>query len=189
MSDIEVARGGRGAWWWFMAILAPIGILGGPIAIAEMFSELIYWKSPIQYIVQWWGVHISEPFHRIFEWFAQLAGLNLPLPSWTKWVTDYVVLGLLFFGNEVRAWTLYAYRQESGAKSGFNHVSRFAIAVLFWPRQVMVTFLNLMQRADERSKDTTNALGEHDNAIRNFVLVLAPFALYFLLWLVNFTLI
>jgi hypothetical protein len=47
MTAVDTQGNKRDFSWWVTAILAPLGILGGPIAIAEMFKGLIKWKGPI----------------------------------------------------------------------------------------------------------------------------------------------
>lgn len=96
----------RSLSWWvrqiFVSILAPLGIVGGPIALASMFRSIIEWKGPIGYTVHFWSEYVSPPFTYIFTWIADL--LLLPAPP--LWLTDYLIMGLLVASSYLRGWMI-----------------------------------------------------------------------------------
>lgn len=90
----------RSFWWWLGAVLAPLGILGGPVAMADLFSGLIEWRGPIGFLVSYWDRAISEPFHRIFQFVVDSIPWDLSFPAW---FSDYVALGILLVTSLYRA--------------------------------------------------------------------------------------
>lgn len=182
----------RDFWWWLTAILAPIGILGGPIAIAEMLNGFIEWHGPIGYVVSWWGAHISVPFHGIFVWLAGL--LSIDLPPWTKWITDYVALGILLSWNFLRAFALFPWSGQQPMSKEFLALS-FS-AGLLWPVFVIwLLFPAIRQRA--RMHEAVEVAREWPEDARDDLfrtvrdmftsewLTLAPFILFLVLWGLN----
>lgn len=88
----------RGIWWWGAAILTPIGILGGPVAGADLLAGIIEWRGPIPYILAFWHEHISAPIGTILGFLATV--LALPQPS--EFLADYITLSLLLAGSFIR---------------------------------------------------------------------------------------
>lgn len=86
-------------WWWLGWILAPLGIFGGPIAIANFSSDLIEWRGPIGYLVNWWDAKISGPFGLALNQLLT----RYELPNLTEWMVDYTVIGWLLLWSAIRA--------------------------------------------------------------------------------------
>jgi hypothetical protein len=92
----------RSLLWWISTTLAPVGIIGGPLEIANMLAGIIEWHGPIAYIVQYWDSTFGKTFATLFNWLAAIAGL----PDLPAWLSDYLTLGALFSISLIRAITL-----------------------------------------------------------------------------------
>ncbi len=100
MSDAEGKRENpRTLGWWIVAILTPIGIFGGPIALADLFAGVIDWRGPIPYLLAYWDEHVSAPFETILSFVASF--VSLPRPP--EIATDYLTLSILLAGSLIRS--------------------------------------------------------------------------------------
>jgi hypothetical protein len=85
-------------------ILTPVGILGGPIAGADLVSGVIEWKGIFPYILAYWDIYVSAPLSRIVGAVAEL--LKFPEPP--EILVDYFTLSVLLFASFFRARKLNA---------------------------------------------------------------------------------
>lgn len=85
-------------------ILTPIGILGGPIAGADLVSGVIEWKGFFPYLLAYWDIYVSAPLSRIVGAVAEF--LNFPEPPET--LIDYFTLSVLLVASFIRARKLNA---------------------------------------------------------------------------------
>lgn len=85
--------------WWLAAIIAPIGIVGGPIAIADMVAGAIQWNGWIGYLVAFWDENVSKSFGVVLNFVASI----IRIPALNELTVDYITLGILLFGGFVRA--------------------------------------------------------------------------------------
>ncbi len=85
--------------WWLVAIFAPVGIIGGPVALADLFAGIIRWRGPIPYLLAFWDENIGTPFAQLLAFIASL----IHLPSPTEVISDYLTLSILLISSVVRA--------------------------------------------------------------------------------------
>lgn len=150
----------RGLVWWLSVILAPIGLFGGPIELANMVSGVVTWHGPIGYIVNFWSDNISVHFAALF---GVITGF-FHLPPLSDIVVSYLTLGVLFCTSMLRAATLLGHKFPA-------HVLIMALVpgIFTWPAVFLSAGPALMQK---RSRGPA-------------LLILAPFLLFVLLWLLN----
>ena len=153
---------GRGAAWWVSAFLAPVGLLGSPIAIAATLQDLIVWNGPIGFIVHFWSENIRPPFSYLFVELAHY--LSFPHPP--KALVDYLIMSLLVTTGYLRARILIP-------KHGLAHTLGQSLLYFFlWPVGVVGVLLSV---ANEGVR-SWSAL----------VLTLGPFVMFIGLWIANF---
>lgn len=151
----------RSFFWWATAIVAPLGILGGPIAIASMLDGLITWNGPVDYILNIWDAQIREPFRNVIEWIR----LKLSFPQPDPLLIDYIILSILLTSSYVRATYLVP-------KNGIWHtVTNSLRYLLIWP---LATIAVVISVAREGVKSWPRLL-----------LTFAPFIGFLGLWAVN----
>lgn len=92
----------RGFWWWATAVLAPVGVFGGPVGIAAMFQGVIQWHGVVAYVVHFWSTNISPPFEFVCAWVSNVLGLRKP----PRWVVNYLIVGLLYVASYIRSASL-----------------------------------------------------------------------------------
>ena len=151
----------RSFFGWVTLILAPLGIFGGPLAIASMMSHLIKWQGPFGYAIHFWKEEIHEPFRNILEWIAHW--IHIPKPP--SLIIDYVVLSLLATSSYLRATYLVP------KNSVWPSLKNAALYLFFWPIQTLSVFLSVMR--------------EGVKSWPRLLLTFAPFLGFFLLWLSN----
>jgi hypothetical protein len=149
--------------------MTPIGIFSGPIAMAEMLSDVITWNGPINYIVGWWGEHVSEPVHNVLSWLSGI--FYITLPGWFKYVSDYIILSSLLYTSYLRADALL------GRKIRYNMINDIP-DFLIWPvlafLNIGIVFFNFISWI----------FGKPFQA-QNEILNTAPFLIFLLLFLAN----
>jgi hypothetical protein len=175
----------RGLLWWITAILAPVGVVGGPLAIADLVSGVIEWHGWIGFLVSFWEEKVSGPFGAVFGVIFDL----LRLPRLSEAFVDYLTIGVLASSSFFRAATLFypfdqlnlgsAQRFKSIVIPIFIAVSLPLWAVL-WP--ILVFSILVTCIGAYWSTATTE-----ERKIASAVLVysLAPFAIFALLWALN----
>ena len=104
----------RSLLWWFSVVLAPIGLFGGPIEIANMVSGVVQWHGPIGYLVNFWSENISVHFANVFGLLTNL----VHIPPLSDFVVSYLTLGILLCTSFLRAAAMISARPVFGASSG-----------------------------------------------------------------------
>ncbi len=155
-----VGTANRDFVWWLSVILAPIGLFGGPIEIANMVSGVVAWRGPIGYLVNFWAENISIHFANVF---GLLTGL-FSVPPLSDFVVSYLTLGILFCTSLLRAATLLGHRF-----SPLGLAAAIVPGIFTWPAVVFSAGPAFLQK---KSRGPAT-------------LVLAPFFIFFLLWIVN----
>lgn len=183
----------RGILWWFSAITAPIGILGGPIAIADMFAGVIEWKGWVGYFATYWGEHISHPFGVLLHAFAQ----RFSIPSPPEYLVDYLTLGVLFAASHIRS-VMMVLSPVAENRFGMSLLAVVVapLVVLIWPLSLLGALVfpvmahDMGRRAQRAKTDQIRdyALRTRKAMYAHFVLLLAPFALFLVLFVLNLTL-
>jgi hypothetical protein len=213
----------RGLVWWVTTILAPIGVLGGPITIASITSAMVAWHGPVGYLVHFWSENIGAPFATMFALIAQW--VRLPAPP--SWLTDYLTLGVILAGGNMRAaaigrpylrdwyWTHFvdaldrhtsdeaeqeqlkrAIVSEFDEHYGFIFNNRplqlvvlalaFPFFVLIWPLTAVIQLISALRESlIALGVATRNADGPVRSSLDQIALVLAPFALFVVLYGLN----
>lgn len=159
----EAKEAKRGFLWWLTAITAPIGIFGGPIAIANMLSDVIEWKGWIAYLVSFWDENIADPFRTLIDFIAQ----RFSLPAPPAELVDYLILGILMAVSIQRALQLVGERRTL-----LGRISAVFFAILIWPAVAILMILVSLIFADARKLPET-------------WLTLAPFGLFLGLYAAN----
>ena len=149
----------RGFIWWLSVVLAPIGLFGGPIEIANMVSGVVEWRGPIGYIVNFWSENVSVHFANVFGLVTNFFNI----PPLSDLVVSYLTLGVLFCTSMLRAMTLL--RRDVPPLMLWLVLPT---GVFAWP----VVFLQLGGLFEKKSRGAT-------------LLILAPFLLFVVLWLIN----
>lgn len=176
-------RDRRDFLWWVSAITAPLGIIGGPPAIADLLGGIIRWRGPLAYLAAYWDEHITQPFGQVINAALALAPFKVHAP---EGVVDYIALGCLFFASQLRAAnllfpTVTLHERPSLGQLGVTAlwaVVCFAflavplllclvILLALWPGHVLIFALDRRVPRVERW------------------LALAPFWLFLLLWGLN----
>jgi hypothetical protein len=152
---------GRGISWWLSAILAPIGLLGSPIAIAVTLQDLIVWNGPIGFVVHFWSENVRPPFSFLFGELADY--LSLPHPP--KVFIDYIVMSLMITTGYLRARILIP-------KHGTLHIlGQSLLYLLLWP----VAVIGVLVSVARHGVRSWSAL----------ILTLGPFFIFICLWMAN----
>jgi hypothetical protein len=154
--------------WWLTAALAPVGLLAGPFAIADLISGLIEWKGWIAFLIHYWDQNVSEPITRVLANLAE----TLALPRPPEFVSDYLTLGLIYAIGVARAHQLIEpYRIEReylwqrtriaigkdaaprSRRSNLIQLATLVAAPIFWPVLLMREFAELPKRLSNYAKD------------------------------------
>lgn len=151
----------RGIVWWFAAILSPIGVAGGPIAIAQLLAGIVEWHGLIGYLVTLWSENIRPPFQTLGTWITD----QFELPAPPALILDYIIIGLLVSTSYMRARFLIP------KHSGVYILGQSAAYLFAWPISIVLLLVS--------------AFREGVRSWPAFLLTLAPFALFFMLWAVN----
>lgn len=163
----------RGVWWWITAILAPIGVLAGPIAIAKMLSGLIEWGGPFGFAVAYWEEFVAVHFRTVFGWLAGL--VSLPPPP--EWLSDYLTIGILLTSSLFRAIALTPNADDPGKRlSAYDWISLLSYTLFFWPLALLHTIQALFE---EILYGDTRPIWS-----RNF-LTFAPFLIFLFMFVIN----
>lgn len=72
--------------------LTLFGVIGGPITLAQLASDLIEWRGMVSWLVEKWTA-LTAPVGIVVSYLGGLVGA----PSIPKWVAPYVVMGMLLF--------------------------------------------------------------------------------------------
>ena len=155
-----VATTNRDFVWWLSAILAPIGLFGGPIEIANMVSGVVEWRGPIGYLVNFWSENISIHFANVF---GLLTGL-FSVPPLSDFVVSYLTLGILLCTSLLRAATLLGHRF-----SPLMIVLAVLPGIFTWPAVVFSAAPAFLQK---KSRGPA-------------ILILAPFLIFPVLFIIN----
>ena len=152
--------------------MTPVGIIGGPLTIANMLSGIIEWQGIPQYLVNWWEIAVSEPMGRILGWLFGL--VSLPQPP--RFVADYLTLGLIYattvFRTVLITLNLFDMRLYGGSNGTFRgtvwllyaylkFISTLILWVFIWPYAVYIVIrevvdeLRTNDNREERSIVTT----------------------------------
>lgn len=153
------ATANRGFIWWLSVILAPIGLFGGPIEIANMVSGIVEWQGPIGYLVNFWSENISVHFANVFGLITNF----FHIPPLSDLVVSYLTLGVLLCTSMLRAMTLMQIKVPPAMLWLVLPTGIFA-----WPS----VFLQLGALREKKSRGP-------------MLLILAPFLLFLVLWGVN----
>lgn len=152
----------RGVSWWLSALLAPIGLLGSPIAIAAMLQDLIIWNGPIGFIVHFWSENVRPPFSFLSGELTNY--LSLPQPP--KFLIDYLIMSLLITTGYLRARILIP-------KHGIVHILGQSFLYFFlWPIGVIGVLVSVARHGVRSWSALTLTLG--------------PFVIFLCLWMANF---
>jgi hypothetical protein len=141
-------------------MLAPIGVFGGPVEIANMVSGVVKWRGPIGYIVNFWSENISVHFANVF---GLLTGL-FNAPPLSDLVVSYLTLGILLCTSLLRAATLLGHKV-----SPLMIVLAVLPGIFTWPA---VMFSAVPAFMEKKSRGPA-------------LLILAPFLIFLLLWIIN----
>ncbi|WP_156767863.1 hypothetical protein [Candidatus Viadribacter manganicus] len=160
----------RSLWWWLLTITAPIGIIGGPLGIADMLSGLIEWHGPVGFLVSYWDRIISDPLHNVLHYVAAFIPALRFLDGFAL---DYLTLGVLQYSAFARSLSILRPHQP-GPIPLDHELLTAAIVILGWPLVFYFSaFFSLI----------------NDRVLRPIlVLSTAPFLIFLLLWIVNLTL-
>ncbi len=150
----------RGFLWWLSVILAPIGLFGGPIEIANMVSGVVAWHGPIGYIVNFWSENISVHFANVFGLITNF----FHVPPLSEFVVSYLTLGILLCTSMLRASTLLGIKVPP-----LMLVFALLPGIFTWPAALFSAGPALLQK-----KSRGPAL-----------LILAPFLIFVVLWIIN----
>jgi hypothetical protein len=154
------ATANRGFVWWLSVILAPIGLFGGPIEIANMVSGVVAWHGPIGYIVNFWSENISVHFAALFGVITNFFHIA-PL---SDFVVSYLTLGILLCTSTLRALTLLGLKFPA-----WGLVMALAPGIFTWPAAVFSLAPALLEKRGRPAA----------------LLVLAPFLIFVVLWIIN----
>lgn len=121
----------RNFWWYIYWIFLPLGLVGGPLGLADLFSAVIRWHGWIGFAVAFWDERVSQPFgavlKEVFQW--------VHLPSPPEAVVDYLTLSILFLVSIARAVVhMRAYVDDLGDDDTF--ILGFVMvptAIVAWP--------------------------------------------------------
>ncbi len=149
----------RGVIWWLSVILAPIGLFGGPIEIANMVSGMVEWHGPIGYLVHFWSENISVHFANVFGLITSF----FHIPPLSDFVVSYLTLGVLLIASMLRAMSLMRIKLPP-----LMLWLVLPTAIISWP----VVFLQLDGLLHKGSRGAT-------------LLILAPFLLFLVLFAIN----
>lgn len=150
----------RGFLWWLSAILAPIGLFGGPVEIANMVSGVVEWRGPIGYLVNFWSENVSVHFANVFGLVTNLFNL----PPLSDVVVSYLTLGVLFCTSMLRAATLMGIKL-----SPLMLIFALLPSVFIWPAALWHAVPAFMEK---KSRGPA-------------ILIMAPFLIFLVLFLIN----
>lgn len=150
----------RGALWWATVILAPIGLFGGPIEIANMVSGIVQWRGPIGYLVNFWSENVSVHFANVF---GVLTGL-FHIPPLSDFVVSYLTLGILLCTSFLRAASMLGHRFST-----LQLVAAIVPGIFMWPGAIISVAPGFLKKESRGPA----------------LLILAPFALFLVLFVIN----
>ncbi|HPI47605.1 MAG TPA: hypothetical protein PLH23_05005 [Hyphomonadaceae bacterium] len=171
-------------WWWFVFwILAPLGVLGGPLAIADLFAGVIEWHGWVGYLVSFWDENVSQPFGAVFGAIADF----LHVPRFTEEFVDYIALGTLCITGMLRPFLLLEPKlittKDWTLGGALWRFVGFCIVVLIWPVPVA---LFLMMTGRELVEGLEAGLDGHlAGMVAAVAMAFGPFALFLALWAAN----
>ena len=154
----------RSPWWWITAMLSPLGIFGGTLALASMLKGVIQWQGLTAFLVHYWSEFVSSPISVIFGQIAYL--LSVPEPP--IWITDYLIFGIIIAGRYFVAWTTVNTPQVTG---DLPRWIKFIRHIFFWPYSIAVTIISVLR-----------------NGVMSWaglLLTFGPIVLLFILWSIN----
>lgn len=153
----------RGFFWWLTAILAPLGILAGPIGIASMLSGFIEWHGPIGYAVEFWSQFVRPPFATIFQFLANY----LHFPEVGPKMLDYLTLGVLLLSSVSRTRGAFS---PGTSEISFERFFQVFFVFIAWPFIFLALAIDLVAK---RFKDAADWFA------------LTPFVIFIVLWVAN----
>jgi hypothetical protein len=132
--------------WWVGAVLAPFGIIGGPLEMAGMVADIIEWRGPWNYLITHWDRTVGHVFGVIFGWIAGLVSLPAPPPL----VADYLTVGVLMLLGQWRAHQLLGWKRDFrtyawdgqfmlGCMAAPMAITTTIWRILSWPWQILLT--------------------------------------------------
>ena len=150
----------RSLLWWFSVILAPTGLFGGPIEIANMVSGVVQWHGPIGYLVNFWSENISVHFANVFGLLTNV----VHIPPLSDFVVSYLTLGILLCTSFLRAAAMLGHKF-----SPLQLVAAIVPGIFMWPGAI-VSVAPAFLKKESRGPA---------------LLILAPFALFVVLFVIN----
>lgn len=150
----------RSRLWWLSVILAPIGLFGGPIEIANMVSGVVQWRGPIGYLVNFWSANISVHFANVF---GLLTGF-FHIPPFSDFLVSYLTLGVLLCTSFLRAASMLGHKF-----SLLQLAAALVPGIVMWPGAIFSIAPAFLKRESRGAA----------------LLVLAPFALFIVLFVIN----
>lgn len=103
----------RGIVWWLVAITAPIGVLGGPIALMDLTAGAVQWGGPLKYLMVFWDEEIGSKFALVYQFIFSSLRLTIPF---SETDADYLTVGVLFVTLELRARAIAFPRLRAAAR-------------------------------------------------------------------------
>jgi len=179
--------------WWVAAILTPAGLIGGPLAVADMFAGAIQWNGWVKYLVVFWDEKVSHAFGIVFNFVAA----KFDLPTVAESTVDYLTLGILLSGSFIRAVELFPFGSTNAngpaprlwmkALLFLAQIVAPLLLVAIWPFYLIA--LSLILIAMSLNRITGNKLLSIDMgfAIPTLFMTLAPFAVFLALYAINST--
>ena len=189
MADTEK----RSIWWWLGAVLTPLGIIGGPVELANLFSGLIEWHGPIGFVVEFWRNNIALPFHSILQYLVDsiLTVIHFPRFQLPWWISDYIVLGILSFSSYARS-IIFLYKESSPLVIYENKPKLLvhALKYLFlWPIYFIFALWAFIKLPFVVNKDTFDSNPIYRqlmiHKITTLLLFILPFAIFLLIFISN----
>ena len=178
--------------WWINAAFAPLGIAGGALALADLFANLIEWQGPLNFLVIYWDKYVTDPLHTILNWCSSLVGL----PKFAEGFVDYFSLGMILSISAYRSVVLQPETTQLSLTdvllltvvNAFFWPITLLLFILVWPAAWLLTKLKAalpQPYAKTIPQSLTIAPTIHREFRTGIILLAAPFALFFLLYLAN----
>jgi hypothetical protein len=190
----------RSFLWWVSAVLAPVGVIGGPLAIADMLAGAIEWNGWIGYTVAWWDENVGTPFGQVIS--ALFAAWGWPELSETE--TGYLIIGILLSSSMMRAFVvlslpsiLHEIRENRGV---INRLENIVFLILWpvlpimhiaiWPLTTAAlfasSFRSIFRVLVRKRLDPDPEIHEYElSNLKVDWLTLAPFTVFLSLWAIN----
>lgn len=89
----------RAIWKALVYALRSLGVMGGPLALANLLVEKSVWNSPYDWAVNFWDEKVSGPIKALL----QMPLRYLDVWEVPDWIADYVALGILVAAASFRS--------------------------------------------------------------------------------------